>query len=68
MNISLVLIYAAPVQRKQPKIHYTRSTVQRQSYQWPPPVPKEFEGMVKCTRFGHTPFSDGPAVGIGMWA
>lgn len=53
----------APVQRKEPEIHFSRWTIQRKSYKWPPEVPGKFRGMVKTTRFGHTPYN-GPAVGI----
>uniref|UniRef100_H2ZDS3 Domain of unknown function with conserved HDNR motif domain-containing protein n=1 Tax=Ciona savignyi TaxID=51511 RepID=H2ZDS3_CIOSA len=54
----------APIQRKQPGVHYTRNTIQRQCYQWPPEVPSKYKGMVKTSRFGHSPHRLGPAVGI----
>nr|XP_039269502.1 uncharacterized protein LOC120344371 isoform X2 [Styela clava] len=54
----------APVQRKEPEIKFKQWTIQRKSYKWPPEVPEKFQGMVKHTRFGHTPYGEGPAVGI----
>nr|XP_026691779.1 uncharacterized protein LOC100179252 isoform X1 [Ciona intestinalis] len=44
----------APIQRKQPEVHYTRNTIQRQCFQWPPNIPEKFKGMVQSTRFGHS--------------
>nr|XP_039269501.1 uncharacterized protein LOC120344371 isoform X1 [Styela clava] len=51
----------APVQRKEPEIKFKQWTIQRKSYKWPPEVPEKFQGMVKHTRFGHTPYGEGPA-------
>nr|XP_002131911.1 uncharacterized protein LOC100179252 isoform X2 [Ciona intestinalis] len=52
----------APIQRKQPEVHYTRNTIQRQCFQWPPNIPEKFKGMVQSTRFGHS--HRAPVVGI----
>ncbi|XP_076822309.1 uncharacterized protein LOC143468793 isoform X3 [Clavelina lepadiformis] len=52
-----------PIRRHQQEVNYTHNTVQRTCYQWPQEVPAAFRGMVKTTRFGHTPRKAG--VGIG---
>ncbi|CAK8673299.1 uncharacterized protein LOC143468793 isoform X2 [Clavelina lepadiformis] len=51
-----------PIRRHQQEVNYTHNTVQRTCYQWPQEVPAAFRGMVKTTRFGHTPRKAG--VGI----